>query len=190
MYTIAQALADRAQARQVALAPAPKRKILADPQLAQRQCLADPRHKLLCALRHHLAGERQDDQQVDTQLRDQLAALVDAGQVVPIALGMDHEIGVRVESQHRALVAERLCAPHRAADQMLMTTVDTVERADRQHGRALIDRLWEPLDKFHNYPEKKNKEQRIKGKHRERLADAYCCGAQEAIWGLLYHPLR
>ncbi len=31
-----------------------------------------------------------------------------------------------------------------------MAVVDAIEGADRQDGRALIDRLWETLDEFHD----------------------------------------
>ncbi len=72
-----------------------------------------------------------------------------------IALGVNHQIGVRVEGQHRALATEHPCAPHDAADQVLVAVVNAIKGADRQHRRALVDRLRETLDKFHNYSNRK-----------------------------------
>ena len=75
------------------------------------------------------------------KLRDQLGALFQAGQVQPIALGVNHQVGVRVEGEHGALAAKRARAPHRAADQVLVPAMDAIERADRQDRGVLVDRM-------------------------------------------------
>jgi hypothetical protein len=89
---------------------------------------------------HEVRRERHDQKDVDAHLLDQLRTPGQRGQLRRVTTGKDDLHRVRIEGHQHGGHATGPARFHRAADQLLMPSVDTVEHADGDDTSAPVRR--------------------------------------------------